>query len=357
VVPVRVLGVDPGLDGVAARRTDRPDDFAVALGESEHPLDQVDSVDRLGDRMLHLQPGVDLQERRLLTGRVIDVLDGSGGAVADGGTERGGRFGEPGPDGVGEAGRRGLLQHLLVAPLQRAVAVAQGDHASGPVAEHLHLDMAGLFHQPFQEQTGPREAGRRDPPDAVPGFGKVGGFVAGPHADAAATAGGLEHHRIAEGVRGGQGRREVRKQAGPGKQRNPGGLGGGTGGVLGAEHLQLLGRRADEHQSGVLDAPGELRVLGQESVTGVDRPRTALQRRLQDQVGAEIAVLGGRRPEPDGVVREPDVRCAAVRVGEDGDRAQAEAAGGADDADRDLAAVGDQQGVEGATGHLRALRR
>jgi hypothetical protein len=45
--------------------------------------------------------------------------------------------------GLVHAGRRRFLDHLLVAALQRAVALEQMHSIAVRVAEHLHLDMAG----------------------------------------------------------------------------------------------------------------------------------------------------------------------------------------------------------------------
>src|SRR6201999_533856 len=60
-VPGRVLGIDAELDRVAAgRRVVVPD--RVPLGDAEHLPDQVQAGDLLADRVLDLQPGVDLEE-------------------------------------------------------------------------------------------------------------------------------------------------------------------------------------------------------------------------------------------------------------------------------------------------------
>ena len=60
---LRILGVQPRLDGVAGQRD-------LLLGErqrftrrdSDLPLDQIEPGDHFGDRMLHLQAGVHLHE-------------------------------------------------------------------------------------------------------------------------------------------------------------------------------------------------------------------------------------------------------------------------------------------------------
>ena len=57
----------------------------------------------------------------------------------------------------------------------------------------------------------------------------------------------------------------------------------------------------------------------------------------------------GARPDADVVVGEAHVQRLAVRFGVDRDRLHAELAAGADDAQRDLAAVGDQNFLEHVT--------
>ena len=60
-VAAGVLAVDPELDRVARRRgVDVAERFTA--GDAELLADQVDAGDLLGDRVLHLQPGVDLEE-------------------------------------------------------------------------------------------------------------------------------------------------------------------------------------------------------------------------------------------------------------------------------------------------------
>jgi uncharacterized phage protein gp47/JayE len=49
----------------------------MAAGDENLQLDQVDAGGDLGDRVLDLQPGVDLEEREELLVRLIEVLDSS----------------------------------------------------------------------------------------------------------------------------------------------------------------------------------------------------------------------------------------------------------------------------------------
>ena len=49
-----------------------------------------------------------------------------------------------------ERERRRLLDQLLVAPLDRALALAEREHAALAVAEHLDLDVAGRHERPLE---------------------------------------------------------------------------------------------------------------------------------------------------------------------------------------------------------------
>ena len=81
-VAVGVLGVEPGLDRVA--HLGRLVALEAAAGRDvDLRLDQVDVRGRLGDRVLDLQPGVDLEERERLLAGVVEELDGPRADVAD----------------------------------------------------------------------------------------------------------------------------------------------------------------------------------------------------------------------------------------------------------------------------------
>ena len=90
--------------------------------------------------MLDLDAAVQLEEEELVA--VEDELDRAGAAVADRLAERDGRVVQRRPQRGGEAGCGRLLEHLLVAPLDGAVALADRDDAPVRVGEELHLDVA-----------------------------------------------------------------------------------------------------------------------------------------------------------------------------------------------------------------------
>ena len=142
---------------------------AVA-GQAQHQLDEVDAVDLLGHRMLDLQAGVHLEERRLLADRVVDELDGARRAVVDGRGERPGRLVQLPAHGIRKRGSGRLLDDLLVAALQRAVAVADHGDAAVARAEQLHLHVAGRPHQALEEHAGRAEVLLAEPGDPVEGL-------------------------------------------------------------------------------------------------------------------------------------------------------------------------------------------
>src|SRR5439155_14818613 len=139
----RVLGVDPQLDRVAAARSGAaavPKRFARC--DPDLLADEVEPGDELGDRMLDLEACVQLDEGERAV-RPDEELEGAGVAVAD--VPRGalGRGLHRLALLVVERGRRRLLDQLLMAALDRALALAAGEDVAVVIAEHLDLDVTG----------------------------------------------------------------------------------------------------------------------------------------------------------------------------------------------------------------------
>jgi hypothetical protein len=137
----------------------------------------------------------------------------------------------------------------------------------------------------------------------------------------------------------------------PGHDGDPRLHGGLAGGDLVAEAPLHLGGRPDEDEPGGLDAFREHGVLGQEPVPWVYGVDAALLGERDDLVDAQVGV-DGALPLADevGLVRLVAVERVPVLVGVDGEGADAELGGGAEDADRDLAAVRGHQLVDLAGG-------
>ena len=144
----RVLGDDAHFDRVPVRR-----DELLAQRQflaRRHPqlqLDQVDAGDRFGHRMLHLQAGVDLEEvDRADAARFVDEkLDRACAVVPDRLRESNRTVTDGRPRLGRDTRRRRLLDDLLVAALDRALALAKVHDVAVHVADDLDFDVASPF--------------------------------------------------------------------------------------------------------------------------------------------------------------------------------------------------------------------
>ncbi len=91
----------------------------------------------------------------------------------------------------------------------------------------------------------------------------------------------------------------------------------------------------------------ELGVLGEEPVSGVDGVGPGLLRGRDHSGDAEVALARARGSQAHGGIRHPDVLGVGIRVAVHRDRADAHRLQRADDAARDLAAIGHEHGAEG----------
>ena len=347
--PCRALG-----RGTGPRRQGAP------RGEPELLLHDVHPGDELRHRVLHLEAGVHLQEPE---GAVAVVEE-----LARGGVAKPGRAAhpdrhrvEPAALGLGQAGCRGLLDQLLVAPLHRAVALADRDDVAGCVAEELHLDVAGRHDLALEVDgsvteragglAGSREQRRRElvlRDDA-------------PHAPTTASRGRLHEQGEADLPRRGDDRVHLarpvdrRRLERAGDVRHARVPGRPARGQLVAQRRDHVGGRPDPGKPRLLDGTGECLALGQEPVARVHGLRPRGQGCLDDGVDAQVALGRWRRAEADGGVGGPDVGRGRVRVGVDRDGLHPHLVTGPDDPERDLAPVRHEDAAEG-WGHRATAR-
>jgi hypothetical protein len=179
------------------------------------------------------------------------------------------------------------------------------------------------------------------------------------HAAPATAAGGLDDHRIAQGL--GQcfgifGGRQRRGRSG--HHRNIEALGKCARLDLVAEQPERLGRGADEAQSLVAAALGEGRVLGEEPVARMHTIAAAAPGRIENRVDVEVGPhrigglgqMGANLERPGG---ELGMQRQRVDGRVHGDRLDAQRRGGPGDADGDLAAIGDQYSIEHEVSWMR----
>ncbi len=102
-----------------------------------------------------------------------------------------------------------------------------------------------------------------------------------------------------------------------------------------------FGLGPDEDEAALLHPLGEIRVLGQEAIARMDGDRVGDLRGADDRRHVEIARRRGRRSDADRLVGQQHVLEAVVRRGVHGDRLDSQLPAGAQDSQRNLAAVGD----------------
>ena len=343
---MRRLGVDPALDRVAAQLDLLlGDGQRLAGGDQDLLADDVDPGDHLGHAVLDLHAGVHLEEEVLVAD--LHPLDRAGAAVADGGGGLGGDLADPLAHLLVDLRPGGLLDHLLVAPLQRAVALAEVDRVAVRVGQHLDLDVARVLEVALDVDARVGEELLAFAGGALVGVLQVLGRHRDAEALAAAASRRLAGDRVAGilglgaggvEVGGGLGRTGDDRHAGLGHDlARPG---------LRAHRFDRLGRRADEDDAGLGAGAGEVGVLGEEAVAGVDRLGPRLLGRVDDLDDVQVALGGGRRADQEGLVGLAHVRGVAVDLRVDGDRSDAHLLQRAGDANRDLAAVGYQDLLE-----------
>jgi hypothetical protein len=254
----------------------------LALGDPKLLADEVDTGDLLGDGVLDLQSGVDLQERDQpvlpdeelarasadVAGLLHDLLR----SVVQlrqlrVGEERGGR----------------LLDDLLIAALQRAVACGDHHHVAVTVGQDLRLDVPRLVEVALDEALPAAERGDGLTHGRVIQLGDLLPRPGDLQPAATATERGLDGNRQAVLVGEGENLIEARDRVGgAGREGRTDLQRDMSGGGLVAERGDRRRGRTDPGQAGVEDGLRELRVLGQEPVAGVHRVGPGLRARRED---------------------------------------------------------------------------
>ncbi len=216
------------------------------------------------------------------------------------------------------------------------------------VGQALGLDVPGVVEESFHEAFTAAEGGDRLTDRGVEGVTDLG--LVADHLEASPTAAIGRLDRDRQPVLLGEGDHLVGvgdRFLGARYQRGTDPVGDVAGLDLVPEGIDGLRRRADPGQSGIDHRLGEVGVLGQEAITGVDRVGTGLLGGLDDLADVEVGVGRGGATEGVRLAGEPDEERIGVRFGVHRDAAQAGVAGGADDADGDLTAVGDEHLADG----------
>ena len=327
---------------MAPRRPRLADLFAGA--HPDHLAHEVDAVTLLGDRVLDLQACVHLQE--VERAARVEELDGAGADVADLLGEVAGGLAHLLAQLRSQHGARRLLDQLLVTTLHRALALAVVHDVAVLVGHDLDLDVARLEHELLEVDPVVAERALRLSASHPEGLEQPRLVLDDADALAAAAGRSLEHDRVVDLLGGSDEVVLVDVVLQAGDERHPGLERDVARGHLVTHRRDRVARRAEELDPRLRAGPREGSVLAQEPVARMQRVALKLLRDGQHLVCVEVALCRRASAEARGEARLAHVQRHAVGVREDCHRLDAHLLGGADDAQRDLPSVGDQDSSE-----------
>lgn len=211
------------------------------------------------------------------------------------------------------------------------------------VGQALGLHVPRLVQVALDEALAATESGDRLAHRGVVQLGNLFERAGHLQTAAAATEGGLDRdgQPVLLGERDDlvRARHRVRRV---GHQQGTGALGDVPGGDLVTEVPDRLRRRADPDQVRVEHGLGELGVLRQESVAGVDGVGTGLAGRAQDLADVQVAARRCVTAQGERLIRGADMQSVPVRVGVYGHARDPGVPAGPGYADSDFATIGDE---------------
>jgi len=321
---------------------------ALAHRNVELHADQVRAGYFFGDGVLDLDAGVHFEEVEFAVA-VEQEFDGAGVRVMHGAREANGGFAHAVAQFLADAKGRRFFDDLLVAALDGAVAFTEMQNVAMCIAENLHFDVTDVVERLFQGHAIGGEGGERLAAGGGKGFGEIRFRNDAALAAPAATERGLDEDGPADllgfGEKFGIGLVVAVVAGDDGdvcRHRNLFRF------ALVAHRADGVGRGTNPDEAGVDHALREVGVLGQEAVARVYGFRTCHFGGGDDAVGVQIRLLCRRWADVDGDVGIVSRAGAFVRIGIDGDGAQVQGLRFAHDAFGDFAAVGDEDGFEGA---------
>jgi len=342
------LSIDAHFDGMAIDlQILLRDRQGQACGHADLFAHKVHTENGLGDRVFDLKPGVHFDEKELAV--FIQEFDGAGTAIADIGHGLGAGFANARAGFGVNRGAGRFFQHLLVAPLQRTVALAQMDGVAAPVTENLHFDMTRLAEVLFDIHFVIAKGSLGFGPRGAKGCFQLARVARQLHAAPAAACRGLDDNRVADALchrlRGLQMRDPTIRT---GHARHAKCFHRVLGGDLVAHHPDMFRRRPDKGDTVIFNHLHEFGVFRQKAITRVDRFRTRNLAGGNDRRDGQITMRGRGRADADRLIRHAHMHCIGVSGGMHRDRGNAHFAAGADHAKRDFPAIGDQDFLEHA---------
>src|SRR5579871_3238355 len=341
-----VFRIDAALNGVSGKCHVLLFQFERASrGDANLFAHDVYAGERFGHRMLDLQAGVHLNEEELSV--LVKKLDRTGSEIAE--------LLERARDdaanlvalGSIERGRTGFLPKLLVTTLQGTVTLAKMNDVALRVGQNLDFDMARLeeklLHIDLIVAKGALGFGARSRKRER----QVGLRHRHFHAAPAAAGRSLDEYGIADLACRPHGVVAVTDRAARSwNSGDPNRFHSLDRGDLVAHHPDVIGSRADEGNAVLLDDVGEFGVLGEESVTGMNRFGAGDLARGDDRRDVQVALRARGRTDANAFIGKAHMHRIGVRRGMHRHCGDTHLLAGAVDAERNLAAVGNENFFE-----------
>jgi hypothetical protein len=347
-----VFGRDAALDGATLarnlallRQVNLRPVQCVALRDQNLRADEVETGDDFSDGMLDLDARVDLDEIPVVGVEVVKEFDGAGVVVFDFAGHVDGGFAQFAADAFVEPDGGRDLDNFLVAALHGAIALVQMQDVPMAVPEDLDFDVFGARDVFFQEHRWIAESATRFALGFVEEVGEISGFMHDAHAATAAAEGSFDDERKSNFVCDLQSLSAIghrlfcsrqRRDVYPFRQR--------TGGSFVAHQFEKVGARPNKFNSGRATRPGEFGIFSEEAVARMDHVDVVFLGQGND--AWDIKVRADRAlalADEIGFVSFEAMDAESIFLRVNGDGAQAQFGGGAENADRNLTAIGDEQ--------------
>ena len=313
-----------------------------AGGNADHQFDEIEAGDAFGDGVFHLEAGIHFKEVEAAISPG-DELHRAGAEIADVAGQGDGLFAHRLAHFRRDERGGGFFHHLLVAALDRTIALVQIEDVALLVADQLDFDVARLFDELLDEHAVITKAGQCFAADAVKAFAHVSFAPRQAHALAAAAGRSLHHHRIADASS------DFDRVFGAGDFTDKAGDDADAGGLCAALALDLVahggdggGRWADEGDAGGAERFDEAGAFRQEAIAGVDSFGACRLAGGDDLVGDQIGFGSWRRADVHGLIGFAHMQGLGIGIGIDGHCLDAHRAGRTDHAAGNLTAVGNQ---------------
>ena len=238
-----------------------------------------------------------------------------------------------------------------MAPLNGTLPLDERQHRAMPIAEELHLDVTRAGNTAFEVDRRVAERRLRLRARGTNRARYIGGARHDAHSLAAAACHRFDHDRVADALSdasdGRVGHVDPERLLCSWHDRDTGLHRRLARGGLAAHQGDRFGRRSDERQSRIAACRCEAFVLGKKAVARMDGIGAGAAGGIDQAIDPQVALRRRVAADVHRLVGKPDVARRAIAIGIDGDRADPHVAAGADDANRDLAAIRNKNLIHG----------